>query len=177
CTCLVIGRVTPGGENVAPDRALNRVDFPLPVPPARATTVWLPDRRSRSPGPGGPGRSGPARRAPPGAGTGCAPPSAAAPARGACSSGRLERVLRLVQPDRGDRVNRPGRVDDLAEPEHLLVKQQRYPLAQVVPGPHDQFAGLGVPDDRGQHFPGHLADPVLAFLGALPGSRGERADR
>ena len=49
CTCRVIGRVTPGGENVAPDRALNSVDFPLPVPPARATTVWLPDRRSRSP--------------------------------------------------------------------------------------------------------------------------------
>ena len=39
CTCRVIGRVTPGGENVAPDRALNSVDLPLPVPPARATTV------------------------------------------------------------------------------------------------------------------------------------------
>ena len=49
CTCRVIGRVTPGGENVAPDSALNRLDFPLPVPPASATTVWLPDRRSRSP--------------------------------------------------------------------------------------------------------------------------------
>jgi hypothetical protein len=45
----VVGLVTPAGEKVAPDSALNSVDFPLPVPPARAMTVWLPDRRSRSP--------------------------------------------------------------------------------------------------------------------------------
>ena len=49
CTCLVVGLVTPGGEKVAPDRALNSVDLPLPVPPASATTVWLLDSRSRSP--------------------------------------------------------------------------------------------------------------------------------
>ena len=45
----MVGRVTPGGEKFAPARALNRVDLPLPVPPARATTVCVADIRIRSP--------------------------------------------------------------------------------------------------------------------------------
>ena len=49
CECLVVGRVTPGGEKFAPARALNSVDLPLPVPPARATTVCEADIRIRSP--------------------------------------------------------------------------------------------------------------------------------
>ena len=47
CASLVAGRVTPTGEKSAPDSRLNSADLPLPVPPARATTVWLPDSRSR----------------------------------------------------------------------------------------------------------------------------------
>jgi hypothetical protein len=46
---LVVGRVTPAGEKFAPARALNNDDFPLPVPPARATTVCEADIRIRSP--------------------------------------------------------------------------------------------------------------------------------
>jgi hypothetical protein len=46
---LVVGRVTPAGEKFAPARALNNEDFPLPVPPARATTVCEADIRIRSP--------------------------------------------------------------------------------------------------------------------------------
>ena len=177
CTCLVIGRVTPGGENVAPDRALNSVDFPLPVPPARATTVWLPDRRSRSParlstasassssvalkplpsslparapaalgalalaGPADPDQFGERVEAPRQVLLGH-------PLRAdrgeACSSGRLERVLGLVQPDGGDRVDRAGLVEDLAEAQQLLVEQQPDPLAAGPAWPGDQRLGLGV---------------------------------
>jgi hypothetical protein len=46
---LVVGRITPAGEKDAPARALNREDLPLPVPPARATTVCEADIRIRSP--------------------------------------------------------------------------------------------------------------------------------
>ena len=49
CECLVVGRITPAGEKEAPARALNSEDLPLPVPPARATTVCVADIRSRSP--------------------------------------------------------------------------------------------------------------------------------
>ena len=45
----MVGLVTPAGEKFAPDSALNRVDLPLPVPPARATTVCDADIRIRSP--------------------------------------------------------------------------------------------------------------------------------
>ena len=45
----MVGRVTPAGEKFAPARALNSEDFPLPVPPARATTVCEADIRIRSP--------------------------------------------------------------------------------------------------------------------------------
>src|SRR6202034_3310624 len=40
------------------------------------------------------------------------------------SSGRLERVLRLVKPDGGDGVDLARFPDDLAEPQQLLVEQQ-----------------------------------------------------
>jgi hypothetical protein len=36
---LVVGRVTPGLANSVSDSALNRLDLPEPVAPARATTV------------------------------------------------------------------------------------------------------------------------------------------
>jgi hypothetical protein len=45
---LVVGLVTPAGEKFAPAKALNSEDFPLPVPPARATTVCEADIRIRS---------------------------------------------------------------------------------------------------------------------------------
>src|SRR6185437_7642126 len=46
---LVIGRTTPTGEKSALASRLKSDDFPLPVPPARTTTVWPADSRSRSP--------------------------------------------------------------------------------------------------------------------------------
>jgi hypothetical protein len=46
---LVVGLVTPAGEKFAPARALNNEDLPLPVPPAKATTVCEADIRIRSP--------------------------------------------------------------------------------------------------------------------------------
>ncbi len=49
CGSLVTGRVTPAAENSWPASLLNREDLPLPVPPARAATVWPADSRSRSP--------------------------------------------------------------------------------------------------------------------------------
>ena len=45
----MVGRITPAGEKDAPARALNSEDLPLPVPPARATTVCEADIRIRSP--------------------------------------------------------------------------------------------------------------------------------
>ena len=45
----MVGRITPAGEKAAPARALNSEDLPLPVPPARATTVCEADIRIRSP--------------------------------------------------------------------------------------------------------------------------------
>ena len=45
----MVGRITPAGEKDAPARALNSDDLPLPVPPARATTVCEADIRIRSP--------------------------------------------------------------------------------------------------------------------------------
>src|ERR1700733_3028264 len=234
CTCRVIGRVTPGGENVAQDRALNSVDFPLPVPPARATTVWLPDRRSRSPArlstasassssdllkpvtsswpcardstwipwpwrarPMRTSSASASRRADRFSPVRCGPTDGSMPMRppryrssaavegGQCllirsqarSSGRLERVFRLVKPDGGDGVDLARLANDLAEPQQLLIEQQPDPLAQVVPGPRDQLLGLGVADGGGEHFPGHRAYPVLAFAGGLPWRRDERADR
>jgi hypothetical protein len=49
CASLVTGLVTPIAENSAPESLLNREDLPLPVPPARATTVCSDDSRSRWP--------------------------------------------------------------------------------------------------------------------------------
>jgi hypothetical protein len=49
CGSLVNGRITPTAEKSAPAMVLNREDFPLPVPPAKATTVWLDESRIRSP--------------------------------------------------------------------------------------------------------------------------------
>jgi hypothetical protein len=46
---LVVGLVTPAGEKFDPAKALNSEDLPLPVPPARATTVCEADIRIRSP--------------------------------------------------------------------------------------------------------------------------------
>src|SRR5690606_26987514 len=43
----VVGRRTPTGEIVRPARALNRLDLPLPVGPASATTVSSGARESR----------------------------------------------------------------------------------------------------------------------------------
>ena len=45
----VVGRRSPTGDRSTPARALKMLDFPLPVAPARATTVWARDRASRSP--------------------------------------------------------------------------------------------------------------------------------
>ena len=45
----VVGRRTPGSETCAPASALNSDDLPLPVAPASATTVCVPDSRRRSP--------------------------------------------------------------------------------------------------------------------------------
>src|SRR5690606_7934253 len=39
CAVLVVGRRTPTGEIIRPASALNRLDLPLPVGPASATTV------------------------------------------------------------------------------------------------------------------------------------------
>ena len=44
-----VRRVTAEGEKLAPASALNRDDFPLPVPPASVTTVCAADNFSRSP--------------------------------------------------------------------------------------------------------------------------------
>jgi hypothetical protein len=49
CASAVTGLVTPTVEKSAPAILLNSDDFPLPVPPASATTVWLDERRIRSP--------------------------------------------------------------------------------------------------------------------------------
>src|SRR6266700_4681650 len=46
---LVTGLVTPTVERSAPTSRLNSEDFPLPVPPASTTTVWLDESRIRSP--------------------------------------------------------------------------------------------------------------------------------
>ena len=43
----VVGRRTPTAESSRPVSALNVEDFPEPVAPAIATTVWSADRRSR----------------------------------------------------------------------------------------------------------------------------------
>jgi hypothetical protein len=45
----VVGRRSPTGESGSPAIRLNRLDLPLPVAPANATTVWSPDSDSRSP--------------------------------------------------------------------------------------------------------------------------------
>lgn len=41
----VVGLRRPVSEIGTPARALNRVDLPLPVAPAMATTVWREDSR------------------------------------------------------------------------------------------------------------------------------------
>jgi hypothetical protein len=45
----VVGRRTPTGDSGSPAILLKRLDFPLPVAPARATTVWSPLSDSRMP--------------------------------------------------------------------------------------------------------------------------------
>ena len=45
----VVGRRTPMAASSRPVTALNVEDFPEPVAPASATTVWSPESRSRAP--------------------------------------------------------------------------------------------------------------------------------
>jgi hypothetical protein len=45
----VVGRRTPTGDISNRASELNRLDLPLPVAPASATTVWSPDSASRVP--------------------------------------------------------------------------------------------------------------------------------
>src|ERR1700678_1987752 len=62
------------------------------------------------------------------------------------SSRGLQRVLGLVEPDSGDRIDRAGLIEDLTEPQQLLVKQQPDPLGQIRPGPDQQLGRLGSPN-------------------------------
>ena len=45
----VVGRRAPISASSRPASALKREDFPLPVAPARAITVWSPASALRSP--------------------------------------------------------------------------------------------------------------------------------
>ena len=49
CATPVVGRRTPDRRQLQPASALNRLDLPLPVAPASATTVWSRDSASRLP--------------------------------------------------------------------------------------------------------------------------------
>ncbi len=141
----MVGLVTPGGENVAPDNVLNRVDLPLPVPPASATTVWLPDSRSRSPAL--------LSRA-----SESLISALLTPLRPSRAWPILASSASLVQPDGRDRVQRAYPVKNRHEPQQLLIKQQLDALAEVRAGLGEQDVDLRRAEGPGEHLTRDLND-------------------